>query len=563
MVTIEERKSKKAVGQFSLWVTFPYRADFVEIMKQTREALFDKKAVCWECPVTNLSFLINEFTRRAEPVSVALIDHPDIQEKEPTLLVDYKIKPFEHQKEAIKFGLTHSSWLLLDAPGLGKTAAVLHLAEELKARGEIEHCLVICGVNSLKMNWVKEVNFHTNETVRVLGQRTRRSGEPYIGSTQDRLDDLKNPIEEFFVITNIETLRNADIVKAIMDKKAKNHFGMIIADEVHCMKNPHSQQGSNFLKLNASYKVGLTGTLLLNSPFDAFVGLKWIGLENCAFSTFKFYYGIFGGVFHNELKGYKNLDFLKSVLEKNCLRRTKDSLDLPPKNIITEVVEMDSGQQKFYDNLVEGEVLNVDKVSISTANLLGMLTRLRQATSCPSVLTSDKINSAKIDRALDLMEQFLSQGEKIVVFSEFKGPLNELASRIRTELKINPLICTGDVSESGISANIDTFQNNPNYPILLATSKKLGTGVTLTAASTMIFIDTPWTQAVFDQCCDRIHRISQDRPVFIYKLITKGTVDEKVDEILASKKAIADFVVDDNIENEHMRDILLRMLSVG
>lgn len=563
MINIKEGKSSHVVGEYSLYINFPYDTRLVNIMHTADGATYDKKNKSWEAPVTNLRFLINEF-RIIDSIHLELLNHKDKKENVKKYdLLNYKLKPFPHQEDAIQYGLNHDKWMLLDAPGLGKTASMLHLAEELKARGKINHCLIVCGLNSLKLNWLKEVYTHTNETARVLGQRfKKKTGEMYVGGTKERLEDLKNPIPEFFVITNIETLRSDDIIKALTKGKV-NKFDMIVADEVHCMKNPSSQQGKNFLKLkDAKYKVALTGTLLLNSPFDSFVALKWLGIEKCSFSNFKYFYGKFGGYFGNEIIGYRNINYLKDVLDNNSLRRVKDTLDLPPKTVIDEIVEMDDTQNKFYNNIVNGIVDQVDKVYMSTTNLLGMMARLRQATACPSYLTTENISSAKIERAIDLLCQFTSQKEKVVVFSVFKETLYVLQHRIKKELGIDAMLCTGDVGDETISQNIDKFQNDTefNYPILLATEAKMGTGVTLTAASTEIFMDVPYTQAVFEQCQDRCYRIGTTKPVFIYHLITKDTVDERIRDIVETKGMISDYIVDDKI-NDTLKEKLLSIIT--
>lgn len=186
---------------------------------------------------------------------------------------------------------------------------------------------------------------------------------------------------------------------------------------------------------------------------------------------------------------------------------------------------MDQSQQKFYENIMDGIVDEVDKVSINTTNLLGMITRLRQATSSPSVLTSSEIVPTKIERAIDLVEEIVSNGEKVVIFSYFKEPLYLLADKLK---QYKPLIGTGDLDDKVVSDNIDKFQNNSDYKVFLGTVQKVGTGQTLTAATYMIHLDTSWTWADFDQACDRIWRIGSDKPVIIYNLICNGTIDERV-----------------------------------
>lgn len=380
---------------------------------------------------------------------------------------------------------------------------MLSLASQLKERDNLEHCLIICGLNILKFNWKDEVKKHTNLSCTILGEKVTKTGKTIIGSVADRVSHLKKTIDEFFIVTNIETIRSPEIVKAIID--GPNQIDMIVFDEAHKLKDSHSQAAKSMLKLTkAKHKIALTGTLLLNNPLDAYVALRWIGQERSIQSNFKYFYTNYGGQFGNQFLGYKNIDFLKDTLSKCSLRRTKDLLNLPEKTIITEYVEMEDRQKSFYENIKKGIKDEVDKVRLSTANLLALVTRLRQATACPSILTSETIPSAKQDRCCDLVEQIVSNGEKVVVYSTYKQTIEELKSKLQ---EYNPVLCIGGMKEEQIFANKEKFLNNPECKVFLATWQKGGTGITLTSANNVIFIDTPWTEGDFSQASDRIHRI--------------------------------------------------------
>jgi SWI/SNF-related matrix-associated actin-dependent regulator 1 of chromatin subfamily A len=460
------------------------------------------------------------------------------------ILQEYPTTPFSYQVDGIQYGLNHDKWLLLDAPGLGKTLQLTYLAKELKERHNLKHCLIVCGINTLKTNWKREIEKHSDLTCRILGQRINRKGRLVIDGIQQRIEQLKSPIKEFFVITNIETLRDEKIVKALL-KSTPNKFDMIVVDEIHTCKSNTSSQGANLLKLvKSKYRIGATGTLLLNNPLDAYVPLKWIGAEQSTFTDYKNYYCRFGGTMGKEIIGFRNLSTLKNSIEEFSLRRTKDILDLPPKTVINEYVDMADSQQRFYDNLLQGEIEQIDKVRINVANMLAMISRLRQATVLPSILTTDIVPSSKLDRAEDLVEQLVNSGEKVVVFSTFKQPVYELANRLN---RYNCVVATGDCKDDAVESAIDQFQNNKDVDVFLGTWSKCGTGITLTAASYMIFLDTPWTDAVWTQAQDRIYRIGSKNPVFIYNLIARGTIDERVLEIVTDKKHIASYVVDDEI----------------
>lgn len=542
MIHIEEKQTHKLPGKTSLFVSFTYNPLIVETVKQCTVANYDKNTTTWEVPLTSLSFLLERLSQ-IDDVEIVLLEKEEKKKHEVYPLSNYKTKPYQYQIDGIEFGLNENRWLLLDAPGLGKTLQLIYLAQELKEREGIEHCLIICGLNTLKNNWKDEIHKHSDMSCMILGERKTKKGKIRIGSVQERLDDLKKPIEEFFVVTNIETLRNGDIIKELQKTK-NNKIDMIILDEGHVCKSPTSIQGKNLLKLKAKYMVLATGTILMNSPLDAYVPLKWIGADRSTYTNFKFYYCNYTGQFNNILLGYRNMDILKDQLEDVSLRRTKDLLDLPEKTIITEYVDMNDKQHSFYDNIKEGIIQQVDKVKMSTASLLAMVTRLRQATACPSILTTENIPSSKIERASDLAKQIIENGDKVVIFSTFKDSLYELEKEFNG---IDYVVCHGDVSDSDINMLKNRFQEDDNCKVMLATWQKMGTGITLTAASYAIFLDTPWTSSQSQQAEDRIHRIGSKKPVFIYYLVCKDTIDERVNEIVRDKQLLSDYVVDDVI----------------
>lgn len=193
-----------------------------------------------------------------------------------------------------------------------------------------------------------------------------------------------------------------------------------------------------------------------------------------------------GGFNNAQVVGFKHMDVLKEVLERCSLRRTKDLLDLPAKTVIHEFLDLNDDHRRFYDNVREGIRDEVDKVELNTQSLLALVTRLRQASVCPSILTTENISATKIDRAVELVEQIVENGEKVVIFSNFKEPVKILAERLK---EYQPVIGTGDVSDEEFSNNVDRFQTDSNCKVFIGTIGKMGTGITLTAASYAIFVD--------------------------------------------------------------------------
>lgn len=557
----------KISGISSLAVTFDFNQEVVDALKTVPTYYYHKKDKIWEFPICYLGRLLDNLTF-FDSIQLKLLDTPksgefrfnksyDLQPLSEIEKVSFKIKPFEHQLEAINYGLSQEKWLLLDSMGLGKTNSIIWLAETLKRRGIIDHCFIICGVNSLKQNWKKEIEKFSTESAVVLGEYTTRTGTVRYRSMEKRAQQLKDPINEFFVITNLESLRDDRIIEAF--KKSSNKFGMIAFDEAHKAATKSSQQGTNLLKLDAPFKVAATGTLITNNPLSAYVPLSWTGNDRSILTSYKSQYCNFGGFKNAQVIGFKNLEVLQEEISNCSLRRTLDQVrsDMPPKTVTLEVLELDDNQRKFYEAIKEGVKEEADKIELKSANLLALTTRLRQATACPSLLTTQKIDSIKVTRCLEYIEELTSQGEKVVVLSVFKETLNDLASKLgQFRFSLN----TGDTPDAVVASNVARFQDDPREQVFIGTWGKVGTGWTLNSASYLICLDTPYTAAMFDQGTDRIWRVNNERPAFITVLLCADTIDERVQQIIETKKELGEYLVDgvefSNLNNTKLDDEL-------
>jgi SNF2 family DNA or RNA helicase len=376
-----------------------------------------------------------------------------------------------------------------------------------------------------------------------------------------RAAQLKDPIDEFFVITNLESLRDDRIIEAF--KKSTNKFGMIAFDEAHKAATKTSQQGTNLLKLEAPFKVAATGTLITNNPLSAYVPLSWTGNDQSTLTSYKSQYCNFGGIHNAQVIGFKNLDVLQEEIKSCSLRRTLDQVrsDMPPKTVTLEVLELDDIQRKFYEAIKEGVKEEADKIELKSANLLALTTRLRQATACPGLLTTQKVESVKVNRCVEYIEELTSQGEKVVVLSVFKETINDLAAKLgQFRFSVN----TGDTPDAIVASNVNRFQEDPNEQVFIGTWGKVGTGWTLNAASYLICLDTPYTAAMFDQGTDRIWRVNNDRPAFITVLLCGDTIDERVQQIIETKKELGEYLVDgvdfNNQNNSRLDDALREII---
>ena len=542
---------QKISGLSSICVTFDFNQYVVDALKTIPTYYYHKKDNVWEFPICYLGRLLDSLTFLDE-IQLSLLDTPEsgqfrsnrqfnLEPLSEIEKVSFRIKPFEHQLEAVNFGLANEKWLLLDSMGTGKTFSIITLAETLKRRGLIDHCFLICGVNSLKQNWKKEIEKFSTESAMVLGEYVTRNGTIRYRSMDKRAQQLLDPIDEFFVITNLESLRDDRIIDAF--NKTKNKFGLIAFDEAHKAATKTSQQGTNLLKLDAPFKVAATGTLITNNPLSAYVPLSWTGNDQSILTTYKSQYCNFGGFKNNQVIGFKNLEVLQEEIRACSLRRTLKDVrsDMPPKTVTVELLEPDDAQRKFYEAIKEGVKEEADKIELKATNLLALTTRLRQATACPGLLTTQKVESIKVTRCLEYIEELVSQGEKVVVLSVFKETLNDLAAKLgQFRFSLN----TGDTPDAVVSSNVSRFQDDPNEQVFIGTWGKVGTGWTLNSAAYLICLDTPFTSAMFEQGVERIYRVNNTRPAFITVLMCSETIDERVQQIIETKKELGEYLVD-------------------
>ena len=354
----------------------------------------------------------------------------------------------------------------------------------------------------------------------------------------------------------MESLRSKEIVDKIAQLAKQGVIGMIAFDEIHKAKNPNSQQGKGLLKIKADIMVAMSGTPLMNSPLDLYVPLKWLGYEKHNFYQFKNRYAIMGGYGGYQVVGYKNLAELQSVLDSIMIRRLKkDVLDLPEKVYITEYVEMGEAQEKIYDEVLAAVRKNIDKIALSP-NPLAQLIRLRQATGYTGILSSDIQESAKLDRLEELVEDAVESGDKVIIFSNWTEMIAPAFERLK---KYNPAVITGETKDRVAEQN--KFMNDDSCKVIMGTTGAMGTGLTLTAGSTVIFLDSPWNRANKEQAEDRAHRIGTKSNITIITLVTKGTIDERIEELIYQKGVMADLLVDGKLPDTNKREILEYLLS--
>lgn len=544
MITIQVAQGKK-LNDYSMFLSFPYNNEIVEVIRSFPQRYWDKDNKVWELPLNKLGALLDKLPNQAFDISGDYVEFPKVTNKIPKGF-EFKTDPFQHQVDGFNFGLMHDRWLLGDEQGLGKTKQVIDIAIAKKLQRGYKHCLIICGVNGLKWNWVNEIKTHSNESGWILGQRTNKSGKVTIGSNNDKLQDLYDidKIQDYFIITNVETLRVDEIAQEVQALCRDKTIGIVAIDEIHKCKNPTSQQGKGILKLQPECRIAMTGTPLMNTPIDLYIILKWLGEENHSFYAFRNHYCQLGGFGGHEVIGYKNLGELQDRLNEVMLRRLKkDVLDLPEKLYINEYVEMSNKQWQIYNAVSSDIKENIDKIK-AASNPLAELIRLRQATGYTGILSSTVRESAKLDRMEELVEETLQNGKKVVIFSNWTQVTDVVYDRLIDKYSVG--LITGETPDNSRQAIVNNFQNG-NIDVMIGTIGAMGTGLTLTAATVEIFMDEPWTMAAKEQAEDRCHRVGTSENVTIYTLMCKGTIDERINELVMKKGAMANALVDGKV----------------
>lgn len=569
---------KQCVTKNSMFIKFPWGSPTfkrdVEKLQNFWNRVYDKENHEWEVPYTDeilaeiQTLFDNDIQYRNErPKQVNT-------EKMNNYLNSFDwgtFKPYPYQIEGIKYGLTRRNWILGDTMGLGKSFQTIQLANIYKNRGRIKHCLVVCCVNSLKYNWLNEIQKFTKESAVILGTRpgkTEMTKEKlYDISVSETKEQIKNKPEEFFWIINIEKLRaskeekklNNTIVDALNTHIKNGDLGMVIIDEIHMCRNPKASQSEMLMDLdNEAIKVGMSGTLVVNDPLNLYVPMKVVGLISSNYYKFSERYLLknqFGGVY-----GFQNVKELQSILYNSFIRRTKEEVakDLPPVVFKNEILEFSSDEEKVFNEITgkikmalqgkdfENTLIDLiprekllDKID-APSTLMSMITRFRQCTTHTGLLSSKIQKSTKFERLKDILDEAIINGEKVLVFCQFTQAI-DIAKEYFKEYK--PKIIVGGMGNK-IMDIVNEHENTEGFSVIFAQTQTLGVGHSLPNTSQVVFLSLLWDYATFEQCFNRCHRVTSKKKVTVTNLIMKDTYDETIYDKIYAKKAMGDVIVD-------------------
>jgi SNF2 family DNA or RNA helicase len=422
--------------------------------------------------------------------------------------------------------------VLADDMGLGKTLQTLaHLLVEKQA-GRLDRPALAVMPTSLIPNWMDEAK-HFTPQLNVLALYGANRHQEY------------ESLEDYDLILTTYALLPRDV-----ELLSKQLLHVLVLDEAQYIKNPNSKAAQAARQLNARQRLCLSGTPLENHLGELwslfhFLMPGWLGDAKQFSSNYRTPIEKLG----NEAR----LQHLNARIKPFLLRRTKEQVatELPPKTEIVHWVELNDAQRDVYETMrlamdkkVRDEITRKG-VARSQIIILEALLKLRQVCCDLRLVNSVPLNprhssSAKLQSLMEMLEELLSENRKILLFSQFTSMLELIEVELQ-QRGIEYALLTGRTKDR--RTPVQDFQSGKR-PIFLISLKAGGTGLNLTAADTVIHYDPWWNPAAENQATDRAYRIGQEKPVFVYKLIARGTVEEKIQHLQHEKSALASGVLD-------------------
>ncbi len=427
---------------------------------------------------------------------------------------------------------------LADDMGLGKTPQTIALFLYERAQGITKRpALVVCPTSVL-VNWKREVQrFAPSLRVMIHHGLHRLQGDAFVDAAQAH--DV--------VITSYAILhRDVETLTRVL-------WSDVVLDEAQNIKNPHTKTAQAARRLQAEFRLALTGTPIENRLTElwsifAFLNPGFLGSLRQFRQMFAVPIERYGSEEHTRR--------LRRLVGPFILRRVKTDKniikDLPPKLEIKVYVTLTQEQVTLYQAVVDTalEAIAGTKGMERRGLVLSTLMKLKQICNHPAQFLGESPDlsrlegrSGKMQRLVEMMEEILAEGDKALIFTQFRRMGDLLKVYLEHVLGVDVLWLHGGVPQKERQYLVDAFQSPSGPPIFLLSLRAGGTGLNLTAANHVIHFDRWWNPAVENQATDRAYRIGQERPVEVHKFITVGTVEERIDALLEQKKDLADRIV--------------------
>ena len=450
---------------------------------------------------------------------------------------EFKIDIFQHQKDALIKANLRKGFAYFMEQGTGKTKTVIEEFAIFLEKGEVDSLVIVCP-NSVKNVWKYELEKHLNQELKI-----------FIWG----IDNVVDKKDFDVLIINYDSIRKNTKGEAFIYsfvKRKINH--MFVADEGHFIKNYKSKQTKAALRHSqfAKYRRLLTGTPIGNSLIDIYSQLVFIDeniFKGMSYLSFIYRYCIKGGFQGKQIVGYRKVDELKKIIEKNSFKIKKtECLDLPEKTYQKIYIELDSIQKKKYNAEIEKIILNYESQKTKKSSYaLGLLNKARQLSggTLKEEFGVKVVHRAKIDACIEFVALMASEGKKILIWCEYLGEVKELRSGLI--LRGLSSECVKEITGSNVGTRGKTLEEfkEQDSCVLILQSSCGSTGLTLNEATASVFFSNSFSFIQRNQAEDRNHRIGQSEKVTYYDFVLQDSVDVKILEAHKNKKDISKLVL--------------------
>ena len=463
----------------------------------------------------------------------------------------FKTEPYEHQKDALKKCWNKESFAIFAEMGTGKTKIALDNACILYNKGKIDRLLVVAPKGTY-MNWVdQEIPTHVPDYI----EKNVLAWKPNI---TDKYEQQLKAIRDFndykfkIFVMNVESLSTKKGI--YYSKLFLTGKSMMIVDESTTIKNPQAKRTKNILSLakESKYRRILTGSPVTQSPMDLWAQMDFLDPEilgQQSFYAFRTRYAVVitanaaGGTHkYQKIVKFKNLAQLGQLVSPHSYRiLKKDCLDLPEKTFTKREIELTDEQKTAYQDMKTNAMTILKGESLTAVNVLTQLMRLHQITCGHMKTDSGDTLNLKNNRLDELMQILAETSGKAIIWANYIHDILNIEAAIKKEYG-HTSYCTyyGATKAEDRQRCIYDFQNKMNdCRFFIGNTQTGGYGITLTAASTVIYYSNNYDLEKRIQSEDRAHRIGQKNPVLYIDLVSKGTVDEKIIKSLRNKVNIA------------------------
>ena len=471
----------------------------------------------------------------------------------------FKTKPYGHQLDALEASWNKEVFAYFMEMGTGKSKVLLDNAAILYDKGEINALLLIAPKGVYKNWYDSEIPTHLPDHVDtniVLWKTSDKSKKQQL-----LLNTLFETGSEFHILLmNVEAFSKGDGA-AFAAKFLSCHNTMIAIDESTTIKTPTSNRTKNILALrqHAKYRRILTGSPVTKSPLDLFSQCEFLDpwlLGHTSYWTFKSRYAVtrkiqVQGRQVEIVVGYRNLGELSEKIQPFSKRVLKDDcLDLPKKTFMKHVVEMTKEQKKVYKQMKEEAIAYLDGKVLSSATVMTQLMRLHQITCGHFTPDDGEIKNLPCNRMTELMDILENVHGKAVIWSHYTHDVRRIIDEIKRVYGDDAVVdYFGQTTSEERSANIKKFQNDDKCRFFVGTTHTGGYGITLTAASTMIYFSNGYDLEKRQQSEARIDRIGQTKPMTYIDIISEDTVDDRIVKALRSKINIANQIMGEDYKD--------------